>query len=238
MFRTAKTPDPVFTDTLELDLDDVEPSMAGPKRPQDRVPLARRRGDFAEALDKEYGKKAAEAGQARAGRGQEFRHRPWRRGDRRHHLLHQHLQPVRDDRRRAGGARRRVKRGLSVQALGQDLAGAGLPGGHRISRQGRAAEATSTSSASISSAMAAPPASAIPGRCPRRSPRPSHEHDLVGRRGAVGQPQFRGPGQSRGARQLSRLAAAGGGLCAGRLDQRSTSPPSRSATTTTASRSI
>ena len=33
------TPDPVFTDTLELDLGTVEPSVAGPKRPQDRVPL-------------------------------------------------------------------------------------------------------------------------------------------------------------------------------------------------------
>lgn len=37
IFRTDDTPDPVFTDTLELDLDSVEPSLAGPKRPQDRV---------------------------------------------------------------------------------------------------------------------------------------------------------------------------------------------------------
>jgi aconitate hydratase len=61
MYRTAKTPDPVFTRMLHLDLRDVEPSIAGPKRPQDRVPLARAAGAFAEALDKEYGK-AAEAG--------------------------------------------------------------------------------------------------------------------------------------------------------------------------------
>src|SRR5687768_10580961 len=39
IFRTDSTPDPVFTDTLELDLRTVEPSLAGPKRPQDRVPL-------------------------------------------------------------------------------------------------------------------------------------------------------------------------------------------------------
>jgi aconitate hydratase len=39
LFRTDATPDPVFTDTLALDLGDVEPSIAGPKRPQDRVPL-------------------------------------------------------------------------------------------------------------------------------------------------------------------------------------------------------
>src|SRR5262249_5319714 len=39
LFRTDDTPDPVFTDTLELNLADVVPSLAGPKRPQDRVPL-------------------------------------------------------------------------------------------------------------------------------------------------------------------------------------------------------
>ncbi|MBV1797317.1 aconitate hydratase AcnA [Siccirubricoccus sp. G192] len=40
MWRDADTPDPVFSDTLELDLSTVEPSMAGPKRPQDRVALS------------------------------------------------------------------------------------------------------------------------------------------------------------------------------------------------------
>jgi aconitate hydratase len=39
LFRTDETPDPVFADTLELDLATVVPSMAGPKRPQDRVEL-------------------------------------------------------------------------------------------------------------------------------------------------------------------------------------------------------
>ncbi|MBI4967782.1 MAG: aconitate hydratase AcnA [Rhodospirillales bacterium] len=50
MWRDAKTPDPVFTDTLELDLASVEPSLAGPKRPQDRVALAKAKQGFAEAL--------------------------------------------------------------------------------------------------------------------------------------------------------------------------------------------
>ena len=40
MWRDASTPDPIFTDSLELDLGDVEPSLAGPKRPQDRVALS------------------------------------------------------------------------------------------------------------------------------------------------------------------------------------------------------
>jgi aconitate hydratase len=61
VFRDAETEDPVFTETIALDLAEVEPSLAGPKRPQDRVPLARAASAFAEALDKEYGK-ADEAG--------------------------------------------------------------------------------------------------------------------------------------------------------------------------------
>jgi len=40
MFWAPGTPDPVFTDTLELDLSEVEPAVAGPKRPHDRVPLS------------------------------------------------------------------------------------------------------------------------------------------------------------------------------------------------------
>ena len=40
LFRTDDTPDPVYTDTLELDMGDVIPSLAGPSRPQDRVDLA------------------------------------------------------------------------------------------------------------------------------------------------------------------------------------------------------
>jgi aconitate hydratase len=39
LFRTDDTPDPQFTELLELDLSTVEPSVAGPRRPQDRVPL-------------------------------------------------------------------------------------------------------------------------------------------------------------------------------------------------------
>jgi len=50
MFRTETTPDPVFSDTLELDLSTIEPSLAGPRRPQDRVPLAKAKQGFREAL--------------------------------------------------------------------------------------------------------------------------------------------------------------------------------------------
>ena len=61
LYRDDSTPDPAFTKALRLDLRDVEPSLAGPKRPQDRVPLARAAQAFGETLDKEYGK-GAEAG--------------------------------------------------------------------------------------------------------------------------------------------------------------------------------
>ena len=50
LFRTDATPDPEFTETLELDLGTIEPSLAGPKRPQDRVPLAQMKAGFRQAL--------------------------------------------------------------------------------------------------------------------------------------------------------------------------------------------
>jgi aconitate hydratase len=64
LFRTASSADPVFTDTLELDLDTVEPSLAGPKRPQDRVALSKMKESFRHSLTapvKERGFGLAEA---------------------------------------------------------------------------------------------------------------------------------------------------------------------------------
>jgi aconitate hydratase len=52
LWHDAKSPEPVFTDVLELDLDTVEPSLAGPRRPQDRVPLAGVAKNFAGELPK------------------------------------------------------------------------------------------------------------------------------------------------------------------------------------------
>jgi aconitate hydratase len=50
MFHTPDSPDPVFSDTLELELDSVVPSIAGPKRPQDRVSLVDAKSAFLESL--------------------------------------------------------------------------------------------------------------------------------------------------------------------------------------------
>ncbi|MDW8104602.1 MAG: aconitate hydratase AcnA [Armatimonadota bacterium] len=50
LFRTDDAPEPVFSDMLELDLSTVEPSLAGPKRPHDRVPLREAKRSFAFSL--------------------------------------------------------------------------------------------------------------------------------------------------------------------------------------------
>jgi aconitate hydratase len=55
MFREKNSPDPVFTDTLELDMGTVEPSLAGPKRPQDRVLLKDATRSFKDELTKSLG---------------------------------------------------------------------------------------------------------------------------------------------------------------------------------------
>ncbi len=128
MWRADDTPDPYFTDTLELDLSTVVPSLAGPKRPQDRVPLDEAAPAFRIALKEiRGGRKDPDSAvpgsvaesrfvdegadgrryqrrrpQARriSGRRREVPYRRRRRGHRRHHVLHQHLQPLRADRRR------------------------------------------------------------------------------------------------------------------------------------------
>jgi aconitate hydratase len=50
LFRTADAPHAIYTEQLQLDLGSVEPSLAGPRRPQDRVPLGRAKTSFAAAL--------------------------------------------------------------------------------------------------------------------------------------------------------------------------------------------
>jgi aconitate hydratase len=50
LFRTDQTPDPIFSDRLELDLATVVPTMAGPKRPQDSVPLTQAKSSFEKTL--------------------------------------------------------------------------------------------------------------------------------------------------------------------------------------------
>jgi aconitate hydratase len=57
LFRAENAPTPTFTKTIRLDLSTVEPSLAGPKRPQDRVPLSKMKPAWREALNTTYGKR-------------------------------------------------------------------------------------------------------------------------------------------------------------------------------------
>ena len=56
LFRTDDAPEPAYNDGLALDLGQVEPSLAGPKRPQDRVPLAEMKRSFHQTLVEAYGR--------------------------------------------------------------------------------------------------------------------------------------------------------------------------------------
>ncbi|MCX5766347.1 MAG: aconitate hydratase AcnA [Gemmatimonadetes bacterium] len=66
LFRAPGMPDPVYTDTLELDLSTVVPSLAGPKRPQDRIPLTSVKANYGASLQAHVEQQA----QAAASKGQ------------------------------------------------------------------------------------------------------------------------------------------------------------------------
>ena len=136
---------------------------------------------------------------------------PRRRGHRRDHQLHQHLEPGRDARRRPRG-QEGGREGPQAQAVGEDLAGAGLQGGHRLSTGRPGWSSTSSRSASTWSATAARPASATPARCRSRIADAVTEGQLVVGCRALRQPQLRGPRPPAGQGQLPGLAAAGRGL--------------------------
>ena len=71
MWRKVDSPDPEFTDLLELDLGDVVPSMAGPKRPEGRVALEGIAAGFASAMEKEY-KKTVDVARRYAVEGEKY----------------------------------------------------------------------------------------------------------------------------------------------------------------------
>ncbi|MGK9064041.1 aconitate hydratase AcnA [Stutzerimonas chloritidismutans] len=74
MWRDSGSPDPIFTDTLELDLGDVVPSLAGPKRPQDRVALSDIGSNFDLLLETGGKKSEADATYPVAGESFELKH--------------------------------------------------------------------------------------------------------------------------------------------------------------------
>ena len=127
MWRNDGQADPLFTDVVSLDLGDVEPSLAGPRRPQDRIALrgSRRR------LPEDRGRadcRRQDGHCCRPGhqQGSDLRPEERRRPDRRDHQLHQHVEPLCHGRRRTAGPECRPAR-PHLQALGQDQPRARAP---------------------------------------------------------------------------------------------------------------
>ena len=200
----TQTPDPIFTDTLELDLASVEPTLAGPKRPQDRVPLRQAKASFAKSLRQARRRSTSQC----KNNGDRFELAERLGRDRRHHQLHQHVQSVADARRRPAGEESRRAR-PHVEALGEDQPRAGLQSRHRLPRTRRADCLSRNSCASIWSATAAPPASATAARCPNAIGDAIKDNSLVAVSVLSGNRNFEGRINPLVPRQLSRLAAAG-----------------------------
>ena len=233
LWRTARTPDPLYTSTLELDIASVEPSLAGPKRPQDRVPLSTAADAFASALPDLGG---ADPGRAVAVKGANY---ALGHGDVVIAAITSCTNTSNPTVMLGAGlvARNAVKRGLKVKPwVKTSLAPGSKVVTEYLRKAGRAKGARQT------------------GIQPRwlwlhdmyRQLRPAagaHRRRYHQRRscrgvGAVGQSQFRGPGQSACPRQLSGLADARGRVRARRGRCASTSPASRSVPTAPGSRFI
>ena len=215
LWREPGAPDPVFTDTLELDLSTVEPSMAGPKRPQDRVALSNAASAFAKDLAAgTMGVPGDEASKRVpvAGSNYDLGH-----GDVVIAAITSCTNTSNPYVLVAAGlvARKAVAKGLTAEALGEDLARAGQPGGDGVPGQVRPHEG--------------PGRARLPDgrlwlhhlhRQLRPAAGPDRRRDRgqqAGRGlGALGQPQLRGPRPRQCPRQLPGLAAAGGRLRARR----------------------
>ena len=131
-----RTPRPTTPTSLELDLATVEPSLAGPKRPQDRVPLRSAKTVYQNSLKRMAEERAQKNPNATGiglgdDRRHELRREGRRRADRGHHQLHEHLEPGRAGGRGPAGAQRPRSR-PQIEALGQDLTRAGLARRHRL----------------------------------------------------------------------------------------------------------
>ena len=242
LFHDAKAPAADYSDTLELDLASVEPCLAGPSRPQDRVRLADVKKSFAEALPKLQSAakpKAVPLPTAPASGALKEIAEGGPVGVPANGLPHEEVSAQDAKNLRHGSvviaaitsctntsnpsvmlaaglvAQNAAAKGLHGQAVGQDEPGAGVEGRHRLPDRIRTAEVAG--------------ANALQPRRLRlhhlhRQLRPAARSRVEadqGRQpgrggGAERQPQLRGARPRRGAGQLPRLAAAGRRLCLGR----------------------
>jgi aconitate hydratase len=183
LFRTDDSPEAVYSETLQIDLSTVEPSLAGPKRPQDRVALNKAKTAFQSALPSmqmpaKASTKPADAGGARQGvatstgavRSRALQcsiraggDRSWRGCNRGDYELHEHLQSQRDDRRWPCRQESRRARPHAKPWVKSSLA----PGSKVVTEylDAAACRRISISSDSTSLAMDAPPALATAVRC-------------------------------------------------------------------------
>ena len=221
IFRTNETPDPEFTDVLELDLATVEPSLAGPKRPQDRVPLSQMKQTFHRALsapvkDRGFGLSAEDTGRRASCEVQRRERRVGSRGggDCRHHFLHEHFQSIRHAGSGLGGQEGAGKR-FAGSALRQNQprtrleSGDGLFAGRGIAGAARRS--------------ALQPGGLWLHHVHRQQRAPAAGGGERGHRGPIGgcgssfrQSQFRGPRASASSGKLFGFPAAGGGVRVGR----------------------
>ena len=247
LFHDEDSEEAVYSDTLELDLGDVVPSLAGPKRPQDRVALSDAASDFRAELEEYTGHETPTGYDEALDESFPSSDPPTNNGGGESPKVgHSHPQPGTAVAEReegfghgsvviaaitsctntsnpsvmigAGPAGEEGGRGRArAHAVGEDVAGAGLKGRDRVPRPRR------------------PDRAACEARLRPRGLRLHHLHRelgpaargrLAGDRGArprrrqraVGQPQLRGPHPPRGEDELPRLAAAVRGLCAGGPD--------------------
>ena len=126
LWRDAAAPEPVFTDTLELDMSTIEPSLAGPKRPQDRVLLTDVDDQFNAELEHTY-KKHDDPRVPVEGENFDFGN-----GDVAIAAITSCTNTSNPSVLVAAGlvARKARAKGLTEQAVGQDQPRAGKPGGH------------------------------------------------------------------------------------------------------------
>ncbi len=155
----------VFRYALGLDLSKVVPSLAGPKRPQDRIDLPDVKENFLSDLGR-FAKNRKPSGQRPPGN-----HQRRRGSNRSHHQLHQHVESVRHDCCRLARQESRRKR-LAAETVGEDVARARLESRLRLFNSCGTDALPRAASTSISSVMAAPLASGTAGRCRRTSRMP------------------------------------------------------------------
>ena len=198
--RPPATPDPAYTTTIELDLSTVEPSLAGPKRPQDRVSLRQAKFKFEQALETMLAERKSKATTKPADKPGGRVHQPLRR-----------LRRRRDSGRDSAGleeldhgavviaaitsctntsnpsvmigagllARNAVQRGLTVKPWVKTSLAPGLVESSRSTTRPRASSSISPSSASTSSATAAPHVSETAVRCRTMSSKIVKDRNLV-----------------------------------------------------------